>query len=285
MDKRLQQLREEYKNVQIPTELDIIVEKALQQEPKKKRIVMWPTSAAIAAAILFTALVNINPDAAQAMSKIPVIGKIVKAITFIEIKEEKDQSSIDVKTPALSGLSNKELENSINQKYLKESQQLYKAFIQSTSQNKKGHLSIYSDYETVTDTPDLLSIRRNIETTQASSYTQSRYITIDKKNDILLTLKSLFKDERYIKVISQNIKEQMKQQMKEDPNKIYWLTDEDAEPFKTILPDQTFYITEDHKLVISFDEYEVAPGYMGVTEFTIPTRVISNLLVGERYIR
>lgn len=194
MDKRLQQLREEYKNVQIPTELDIIVEKALQQEPKKKRIVMWPTSAAIAAAILFTALVNINPDAAQAMSKIPVIGKIVKAITFIEIKEEKDESSIDVKTPALSGLSNKELENSINQKYLKESQQLYKEFIQSTSQNKKGHLSIYSDYETVTDTPDLLSIRRNIETTQASSYTQSRYITIDKKNDILLTLKSLFKD-------------------------------------------------------------------------------------------
>lgn len=138
MDKRLQQLREEYKNVQIPKELDIIVEKALQQEPKKKRIVMWPTSAAIAAAILFTALVNINPDAAQAMSKIPVIGKIVKAITFIEIKEEKDQSSIDVKTPALSGLSNKELENSINEKYLKESQQLYKEFIQSTSKNKKG---------------------------------------------------------------------------------------------------------------------------------------------------
>lgn len=188
MDKRLQQLREEYKNVPIPKELDIIVEKALQQEPKKKRIVMWPTSAAIAAAILFTALVNINPDAAQAMSKIPVIGKIVKAITFIEIKEEKDQSSIDVKTPALSGLSNKELENSINEKYLKESQQLYKEFIQSTSKNKKGHLSIYSDYETVTDTPDLL-FRRNIEKTQASSYPQSRYITIDKKNDILLTLK------------------------------------------------------------------------------------------------
>lgn len=137
MDKRLQQLREEYKNVQIPKELDIIVEKALQQKPKKKRIVMWPTSAAVAAAILFTALVNINPDAAQAMSKIPVIGKIVKAITFIEIKEEKDESSIDVKTPALSGLSNKELENSINQKYLKESKQMYKEFIQSTSKNKK----------------------------------------------------------------------------------------------------------------------------------------------------
>lgn len=37
MDKRLQQLREEYKNVQIPKELDIIVEKALQQETKKEK--------------------------------------------------------------------------------------------------------------------------------------------------------------------------------------------------------------------------------------------------------
>nr|MCX3330750.1 DUF3298 domain-containing protein [Bacillus pacificus] len=35
----------------------------------------------------------------------------------------------------------------------------------------------------------------------------------------------------------------------------------------------------------SFDEYEVAPGYMGVTEFKIPTKVISKLLVGDRYIQ
>ena len=66
--------------------------------------------------------------------------------------------------------------------------------MEATSKHKKGHLSIYSDYETVTDTRDLISIRRNIEKTQASSYTQQRYITIDKKNEILLTLKSLFKD-------------------------------------------------------------------------------------------
>lgn len=132
----------------------------------------------------------------------------------------------------------------------------------------------------------MISIRRDIEKTQASSYTQSRYITIDKKNEAVLTLKSLFKDDRYIKVISENIKEQMKKQMKEDPNKIYWVEDDDmTEPFKAIRADQNFYITDKHKLVISFDEYEAAPGYMGVTEFTIPTSVISKLLVGDRYIR
>ncbi|OJT72202.1 anti-sigma factor, partial [Clostridioides difficile] len=30
-------------------------------------------------------------------------------------------------------------------------------------------------------------------------------------------------------------------------------------------------------LVISFDEYEVAPGYMGAVEFVIPNKVIKRL--------
>ncbi len=99
---------------------------------------MWPTSAAVAAAVLFTAVVNINPDAAQAMSKIPVIGKVVQAITFTEMKEEKNQSSIDVKTPALSGLSDHKLEDSINRHYMKESKELYQEFMKATSKSKKA---------------------------------------------------------------------------------------------------------------------------------------------------
>ena len=286
MEKKLEQLRKAYQNVPIPKELDQVVETALQHKPKKKRrLVVWPVSTLVAAAVLLAAVVNINPGAAQAMSRLPVIGKVVKAITFTEIKQKDGESSIDVKTPALSGLNNRELENGINEKYVKESHQLYREFMKETSRNKKGHLSIYSDYETVTDTKDLISIRRSVERTEASSYTERRYITIDKKNEILLTLKSLFKDDRYITAISENIKEQMKQQMKDDPDKIYWINDEEVEPFKRIKADQNFHITENHKLVISFDDYEVAPGYMGTVEFEIPTKAISNLLIGDRYIR
>ncbi len=46
---------------------------------------------------------------------------------------------------------------------MKESKELYQEFMKATSKSKKGHLSIYSDYETVTDTADLISIRRDIE--------------------------------------------------------------------------------------------------------------------------
>jgi hypothetical protein len=106
---------------------------------------------------------------------------------------------------------------------------------------------------------------------------------------VLVTLPSLFKDKSYIKVISENIKQQMKDQMKHEEGKIYWLTEEDMDPFKQIDENQSFYITKDHKtkdhkLRILFDKYEVTPGYMGNIEFEIPTNVISNLLIGRRYI-
>lgn len=282
MDKKLEALREEYKNVPIPKELDEMIIKALPQEKKKKHLYIWPAGVT-AATLLLTATVNFSPDVAHAMSNVPFMKGIVEVITFNEFKEEKNNTSINVKTPAISGLENKTLEESLNEKYLEESKKMYEEFAGASSKN--GHFAIDSDYEVVTETPVLLSVRRSIETIQASGYVQNRYVTIDKENEALITLKSLFENDQYINVISENIKEQMKQQMKENPDKIYFITNEEVEPFTQIDPNQQFYITDDNKLVISFDEYEVAPGYMGAVEFKIPTEVISDILVGERYIQ
>ena len=41
---------------------------------------------------------------------------------------------------------------------------------------------------------------------------------------------------------------------------------------------RTFYINSDGKLVIAFDEAEVAPASMGCPEFVIPTEVIQDML-------
>lgn len=59
----------------------------------------------------------------------------------------------------------------------------------------------------------------------------------------------------------------------------------DFESFQSIAKDQSFYINNDGKLVISFDKYEVSPGYMGVVEFIIPTPVITDALVSNAYIK
>ena len=53
-----------------------------------------------------------------------------------------------------------------------------------------------------------------------------------------------------------------------------YLTDE----FTAIDPEQSFYWNADGDLVLVFDEYAVAAGYMGMVEFTIPQDVYSALL-------
>ena len=106
------------------------------------------------------------------------------------------------------------------------------------------------------------------------------HYTIDKKRQIVLTLPMLFKDDKYIKVISDNIKEQMREQMKKDSTKSYFIDqkkDLPVEDFKTINKYQDFYFNKNEDLVICFDEYEVAPGYMGAVEFVIPYKVIKDL--------
>ncbi|HWI49311.1 MAG TPA: RsiV family protein, partial [Rummeliibacillus sp.] len=88
------------------------------------------------------------------------------------------------------------------------------------------------------------------------------------------------------------IVEQMKKEMKEsNMDKTYWVKGvggQDKGPFdgsKKIKPTQNFYINKHHQLVIAFDKYEVAPGYMGLVEFKIPTKIIQKDLVSNQYIK
>ncbi|MED3572460.1 anti-sigma-V factor rsiV [Cytobacillus praedii] len=294
MDKKLEQMKTEYKNIQIPDELDFIVERALLKgkKSKKKNGYKWIAGTA-AAAVLFIGGLNINPAMASTLEKIPVVGSIVKVLTFTEYKVDKEKYQADIKVPAVSDLENEDLAQSLNDKYIKEGKELYDDFMadmKDLEKNGGGHLGVDSGYEVKTDNDQILSIGRYVVNTVASSSTIMKYDTIDKKNQILLSLPMLFKDESYVNTISENIKEQMRDQMKADENKIYWvsgagLEDEDlTELFETISKDQSFYINNDGKLVMSFDKYEVAPGYMGVVEFIIPTKAISDILVSDEYI-
>ncbi|WP_057914193.1 RsiV family protein [Peribacillus muralis] len=288
MEKELMNLRDEYLQTPIPKELKDVVQAALNEKPKKKpRLGRNILMSAAAALLIMTASVNVSPAAAKAMSEIPYMEKVIKVITFVEWKEEDNNSSAVIRTPAILGLENEQLENSLNDKYLSESKQLYKEFTDSMSKLKegeKGDLSVESGYSILTDNETILSVQRYTERISASSSTESQFDTVDKKNEVLLTLNSLFKDDRYLQVISNNIKEQMKQQMAANPDTIYWVGNDDVSAFKSIDEKQSFYINKDGKLVIAFDSFEVSPGYMGEVEFIIPTNVISGLLVGDQYI-
>ena len=67
--------------------------------------------------------------------------------------------------------------------------------------------------------------------------------------------------------------------MIEDETKVYWLDSDVPEwDFQQISEDVNFYINESGKLMIVFDEYQVAPGFMGVVTFEIPTDVLKDIV-------
>ena len=299
MDDKLEKLKREYMNIPIPEELDFVVRKALKESEvnrmRRKSHMNRIRIAAASVAAVFTVLIvgaNTSQVFAATLSKVPVVGSIVKVLTFREYAVNEGTFNADIKVPAIQGTENKTLENSLNEKYLEEGKNLYEQFntdMEELKKNGGGHLGIDSGYEVKTDTDRILSIGRYTVNTVASSSTTMKYDTIDKKNEILITLPSLFKDDSYVDIISENIKKQMVEQNKADSDQYYWVEgieqDSSMELFDKIAKDQNFYINPEGKLVISFDKYEVAPGYMGVVEFVIPTDILSDVLVSNEYIK
>lgn len=298
-DKNLQQLKKNYMDVPIPVELDFIVKKSLEDNGVKItnsrsnfKGIKIAAASIVAATALFTVGVNSSPVFAASLSNVPVVGSIVKILTFREYTVNEDSYNADIKVPSIQGLENKDLENNLNDKYLTENKKLYEDFMadmEDMKSNGDGHLGVSSGYVVKTDNDRLLSIGRYVVNTVGSSSTTMKYDTIDKQSEILITLPSLFKNDSYVNIISENIKKQMIEQNKADENKFYWVEgiekDINMDLFENISKDQNFYINSEGKLVISFDKYEVAPGYMGVVEFVIPTEILSDSLVSNEYIK
>lgn len=293
----IDQLKNDYMNIVIPEELDFAVRKSLMEGKKKmnrqKYLKIAKTTAATAAVItaVFTVGINTSEALALTLSEIPVINKIVRVLTFREYNINEDTYNANIKTPAIEGLENKELESSLNEKYLEENKLLYEQFakdMESMKANNGGHLGVDSGYVVKTDTDKILSVGRYVVNTVGSSSTTFQYDTIDKENEILITLPSLFKDESYIDIISENIKEQMIELHEIDEYNVYWIEgieDSSMAVFNKISRNQSFYINNENKLVISFDKYEVAPGYMGVLEFEIPSDILGDVLISDEYIK
>lgn len=300
-NKSLEQLKKEYTDIPMPAELDFVVKKAFKEKgvnlTKKSNSLKSASilAASVAAAIvILTVGVNTSPIFAESLSKVPVVGSIVKVLTLKLYTVNEDNFQANIKVPEIQGLENKELQSSLNEKYLEENKRLYEEFIKDIEDLKAlggGHMGVDTGYQIKTDNDLILSIGRYFVNTAGSSSTTFQYDTIDKQKQTLITLPSLFKNESYIELISQNIKVQMLQQIKTEEGKVYWVEGGNSngilasEFFEAIEQNQSFYITDSGKLVISFNKYDVAPGYMGTPEFEIPTKIIADILEGNAYIR
>ena len=240
------------------------------------------SAAAIAAS--FVLMVNCIPSLAYAASDVPILGDIVRVVTFGRFEVQGDNYEANITTPKIEGLLNKDLENKLNKELEDNANTIIATFesdIKKMSDmygDKNFHLSVTADYEVKTDNEDILAVNFYFTTIEASAVTANRFYNIDKKSGTLITLDSLFKkDADYATPISDYILSEMKKQ-NDDGTGFYFLDGEEDQRFTKIRNDQHFYINNAGNIVICFDEYEVAAGAQGCPEFKIPKEIIKDIL-------
>lgn len=306
------QLQSRIEKIQAPPNYEQKVQEAIQiakkqniiplhQGEQNRRMTMKSSTQKIvgiaaAALIVFTGSVNLSQSFAQSVSAVPLFGSIAKVLQIRQFEDKKEGAEAIIDTPAVQGID-PELEKSLNKKYLEENKALYQQFVKDsgdfTAENG-GHLAVGAGFTIKTDTKDILALQRFVTQTQASTDEKVSIDNIDKNKKIIITLPSLFKDESYINVITENIKSQMKEQMAND-KEIYYFIKGEKDPqdpaivhetgLDKISRDQQFYISDKNQLVIVFNKYDVAPGAQGISEFVIPTSAIQNILVSNEYIK
>ena len=148
-----------------------------------------------------------------------------------------------------------------------------------------GHESIFSDYKIITNDSHLFTLRIDTTISQGGSINISKFYHIDKENDKIITLPDLFiVDSNYVEVLSSYIKAEMRQKMANDEGVSYFIDSEEGFTewdFHQIKEDQNFYKNDKGNLVLVFDEYEVAPGYMGIVEFEIPYDIVKDIFISS----
>lgn len=278
---QMDMLKQEYQQIEVPeealTRLQAGIRKAKQEQSAKKpvrgrHLAQW---AAAAAVLTLVAVPNISPQAAVAMSDIPVLKQVVEIVTFHKYEQADDSGNYlaHVETPQLEAQGDAKLQSSvgeINGQMQTYANQMIAQFEQEMEQ-QGGVYGLDIGYTVVTDTDRWFALEVSTIETMASGAKSLKYYNLNKETGAYMQLADLFpQDVDYVAAISAQIKEQMLQRMAEDENQVYFINSDMPETdFKQIAADQSFYINQQGQLVISFDEYEVAPGSMGAPQFIV----------------
>lgn len=272
---------------------------------KKKALVYRMAIAAAAAAALLVILPNTGADVAYAMGTLPVVGKLFQAVTFRDYRYENERFEANVEVPQIvvedmgvgeeaetgkeetekeemeSGSENvQQTVDEINFDIEQVTNQLIEEFQESAELGESyGSLEIH--HETVTDNENYFTLKLSMYRGAGSGYESYKFYTVDKRTGKRIQIGDLFQEgSNYNELISENIKDQMRTQMAEDEGKIYWVDYEEVPEWswERMKDDQNFYFDAEGNIVIVFDEYEVAPGYMGAREFTVERALFEGIL-------
>lgn len=245
------------------------------EEPhgKRQRGVRLRAAAAIPA--LLAALVlslNCMPSTLSALKQVPVLGGAAAAVDFREWGLSWGGSGIRVEEPELS-FPSEEIDACI--------EACVEEFWRYAAQKYSGYAG--EDLASTVIREDDRSFTLCIQCTinAGSSFTCRRHFTVDKATGEIVSFESLFREgSGYSEAISAEIGRQIEERV--ERGDFYYgygifTSPADLEMAFRSLQDPDFYFDEEGRLVIAFQEGEIAPNNMGTPAFVIPAGVTEPL--------
>jgi len=208
-------------------------------------------------------------------------------LTFVDYAAEESGYEAHIRIARIEGLENQQLEDAINAELLADGQALIAQYeadvaaLQAEYGEETIHRGVETYYEIMCSNDEVFSLRVEYFVAAGGSNTSYDFYNVNQRTGELMTLGSLFRPGTdHLEVINEYLLEQMRAAVDEAGHPLYWVdeTDPYVDAFEGIEADHDFYVSQEGRLVIAFDKYEVAPGYVGTPEFVIPTELIESLL-------
>lgn len=284
--KKLEKAKEVYEAIKVPNELNYVVNKAILDKKKKEKSVLIYVKYAVTTVactfLTFIFMLNVNSSFATNISEIPIIGDMAKVFTIKEVNEEDKTKLINAKVPALENTGNTELEKRINYEIMLKMNEIleeaekraaeYKEAVIETGGNEYDYqpINIQIDYKVGYSNDKVVSFIISKSETLANAYTEIYFYNVDIETGKKLNLRDVLGNE-YKQIVDTTIYKEIEERSK-NPDNIYFTADEGG--FEGIENEyQDFYINSDGKVVIVFEKYKIAPGYMGTQEFVIDKQI------------
>ena len=281
--RELKKAKAVYKSIKMPEQLSYVVNKAVLNKKKKHNTkIKYVLSTVSCVFLTFVVMLNISPSFASNVSEIPIIGDIAKVFTIEEYKKEDEEKLIKAKIPGIKNTGNTELEKRINYEIMLKINEVldeaearaaqYKKAVIETGGKEEDYqaLNIQIDYKVGYSTDKVVSFAILKSETLASAYTEWYFYNIDIETGKELNLRDVLGND-YKKIVDETIYKEIEERSK-NPDNIYFTKNEGG--FSGIENEyQNYYINKDGKVVIVFEKYEIAPGYMGTQEFEIEKQI------------
>lgn len=273
-------------DIQIPESVHAKIEETLNILPEKEAKVskkdfkVVRKTLAIAASFAFALLVflpNVSITYAQVMSNVPVLGAIIEVFTIRNYNFDGETHELHAEVPNLESSDN-QVTTDLNADIDAFTSSIINKFYEDLASENNGYVAIDMNYEVVTNNDTWFTLKIDVTEIEASGYMYAKYYHINRETGEIVTFADLFDSTSYIE-LEEYIISEMKAQMEADENLVYFFDDPIiGEDIIYVSDNQNFYFDTNNNLVMAYNEYEVAPGYMGCPEIVIPVEVYKNLM-------